>query len=137
MIEIIIALTGFLLNFLLFARLRVLKSEKTPPGLHRISVIIPVRNEEKNLPLLLADLARQTYPAFEILVVDDCSTDGTARVARAFNVRLITVADKPDGWTGKSYACQLGAEQHAVRSFCFWTQTYGWPREPLPPSAAN
>jgi 4,4'-diaponeurosporenoate glycosyltransferase len=110
MIEIIIAFTGFLLSLVLFARLRVLKAAKAPPEPCRISVIIPARNEEKNLPLLLEDLARQTYLPFEILVVDDCSTDGTAAAARAFDVRLISVTDKPDGWTGKSYACQLGAE---------------------------
>jgi 4,4'-diaponeurosporenoate glycosyltransferase len=108
--ELIIALTGFLLSFVLFARLRVLKSEKAAPGHHRISVIIPARNEEKNLPLLLGDLTRQTYPIYEIICVDDGSTDGTTDAARAFDVRLITVTDKPEDWTGKSYACRRGAD---------------------------
>lgn len=47
-----------------------------------ISVIVPVRNEADNLPLLLADLQNQSLPKelFEVLVVDDASSDGTADI---------------------------------------------------------
>jgi cellulose synthase/poly-beta-1,6-N-acetylglucosamine synthase-like glycosyltransferase len=59
-----------------------------------ISVIIPARNEEKNLPALLMALQNQSYPQrfFEVIVVDDYSTDGTAGVVKAAslsNLRLI------------------------------------------------
>ncbi|MGA0558169.1 glycosyltransferase [Larkinella sp. VNQ87] len=49
------------------------------------SVIIPVRNEEHTLPLLLEDLARQTYSFahFEVIVADDSSTDNTLSVAKS------------------------------------------------------
>jgi poly-beta-1,6-N-acetyl-D-glucosamine synthase len=51
-----------------------------------VSVVIPVRNEEANIGALLQDLAAQTYPAswFEVLVVDDGSTDRTAALVQAF-----------------------------------------------------
>ncbi|MHA4739314.1 glycosyltransferase [Dyadobacter sp. MSC1_007] len=66
-----------------------------------ISVIIPVRNEAENIPLLLRDLAAQTWPAsqFEVLVMDDSSTDNTAEVVKNIsrtapcNIRLITLPD--------------------------------------------
>lgn len=50
----------------------------------RISVIIPARNEEENLPALLNALDRQTYPEdlFEVIVIDDHSTDRTAEIVR-------------------------------------------------------
>ena len=48
----------------------------------RITVIIPVRNEAENLPLLLDDLERQTYRNFDVIVADDSSTDDTLAIAR-------------------------------------------------------
>lgn len=73
----------------------------------RISVVIPARNEERNLPLLLKALKEQSYSAelFEVVVVDDFSGDGTADVVRdfmlrypEFRLRLIT----PDGDSNSS-----------------------------------
>lgn len=63
-----------------------------------ISVIIPARNEEKNITALLNSLKSQTYPAslFEVIVVDDFSTDLTADLVRncgISNVRLISLKD--------------------------------------------
>lgn len=64
----------------------------------RVSVIIPARDEEKNLPALLEALLHQSYPAnlFEVIVVDDFSEDGTADVVKYFpatNIRLIRMRD--------------------------------------------
>ncbi len=74
------------------------------PGEHaytfhtKVSVIIPARDEEENLPRLLEALQQQSYPAnlFEVMVVDDFSEDGTADAVRYFpapNVRLIRMSD--------------------------------------------
>ncbi len=46
----------------------------------------------------------------EILVVDDASTDNTAPIARSLGARVITSAPLPEGWTGKAWACQQGAQ---------------------------
>lgn len=69
----------------------------------QISVVIPVRNEAKNLPLLLADLARQTYSHFEVIVADDSSTDDTVAVVRRLADGLpytLTLLPLPDERTG-------------------------------------
>jgi len=64
-----------------------------------LTVIIPVRNEAANLPALLADLAAQTYRNFEVIVVDDSSTDGTAAWAEGFDapfrLRVLRLHDEP------------------------------------------
>lgn len=58
-------------------------------GNARVSVVVPARNEERNLPLLLQALKEQTYPLhlFEVVVVDDFSGDKTADVVREFMLR--------------------------------------------------
>ncbi|SHL78995.1 glycosyltransferase [Hymenobacter psychrotolerans] len=91
------------------------------PGQHeerpRFSVLIAARNEAENLPLLLADLRRQTLPApqFEVLIVDDHSTDATAEVAAAdsgaVEVRVIRLAEVPGAGTGKKAALQAALAQ--------------------------
>jgi poly-beta-1,6-N-acetyl-D-glucosamine synthase len=61
-----------------------------------ISVIIPARNEEKNIGRLLTALQQQTYPAalLEIIVIDDHSTDKTAEIVRTFQgVNLLQLTD--------------------------------------------
>lgn len=74
----------------------------------RLSIIIPARNEEQNLALLLGDLQKQQVDIHEIICVDDGSSDQTAKIATALGARLITSAPKPAGWLGKSWACQQG-----------------------------
>lgn len=77
----------------------------------KISVIIPARDEEKNLALLLEDLHNQSMKPYEIICVDDQSKDRTPEIAKSFGTNLVSVEEKPEGWTGKSWACQLGAEK--------------------------
>jgi cellulose synthase/poly-beta-1,6-N-acetylglucosamine synthase-like glycosyltransferase len=70
-------------------------------GRTHVTVIIPARDEEANLPPLLAALQSQTYPAalLEVIVIDDFSTDNTAQVVRSFpapNIRLLRLSDHLD-----------------------------------------
>ncbi|NJL25754.1 MAG: glycosyltransferase [Calothrix sp. SM1_5_4] len=78
-------------------------------GWPSVGVIVPCRNEEGNLPALLPSLRAQDYPDFEILVVDDESSDRTAEVAREAGVRVIPTGPRPPGWVGKNWACWEGA----------------------------
>lgn len=76
----------------------------------QLSIIIPARNEEQNLPTLLRSLAAQSSQPREIIVVDDASTDRTANVAREHGARVINSQPLADGWRGKTWACHQGAQ---------------------------
>lgn len=81
------------------------------PGLPSMAIIIPARNEEDNLKLLLDSLSRQSLKPREIIVVDDDSSDSTARVALEKGARLVSLPALPEGWTGKAFACFTGARE--------------------------
>jgi glycosyltransferase involved in cell wall biosynthesis len=81
----------------------------------KVSVLIPARNEEHNISLLLEDLSNQRYRNFELIVFNDQSDDGTADTVRNFNkgyprISLINSYHLPEGWIGKNYACHSLAE---------------------------
>ena len=74
----------------------------------QISVLIPVYNAEKYLPQCLQSLAEQTYTDFEIIAVDDGSTDGSPEVLQSFAVRdkrLRIIRQKMPAWRLRATAC--------------------------------
>ncbi|MDQ3653337.1 MAG: glycosyltransferase [Acidobacteriota bacterium] len=81
-----------------------------------VSVIVAARNEAPVLPQLLEDLAAQTYPHYEVIVVDDRSTDDTAKIVRAAaakhpgRFRLVRQTSVPAGKSPKKMALQKGVE---------------------------
>jgi len=81
-------------------------------GRPTVSVIVPARNEETCLGACLESLVAQTGVPFEIIVVDDHSTDRTREIAQSFpGVRVIEAGPLPEGWTGKNNAVTAGAGQ--------------------------
>lgn len=76
----------------------------------RVSILIPARNEEANIARLLKSIVAQKMQPYEIIVIDDESSDGTARVAGEYAARVIDPAKKPEDWNGKSWACYQGAQ---------------------------
>ena len=107
---IFVIVVGLLVSLLLFFRFPYAGSAQGKDVQDGVSVVIPARNEEKNLPLLLSDLQSQTRQPLEIICVDDGSADKTADIISRFGCRLISVKEKPEGWNGKSWACQVGAD---------------------------
>lgn len=86
-----------------------------PDPVPLVSVIVPARNEAKNIGACVASLMAQDYPLFEIIVLEDRSEDGTAEVvgqvaAGDSRVRLIHGGPLPDGWAGKPWACRQAAD---------------------------
>lgn len=76
----------------------------------KISILVPARNEEKNIGRCLDSLLKLNYKNFEIIVLDDNSEDNTTAIASAYmqrdrRVRVIKGASLPEGWLGKNFAC--------------------------------
>lgn len=80
----------------------------SPSRRYRISLLVPARDEEHTLPSTLPLLLAQG--ADEVVVLDDHSRDATARVARELGARVLTGEPLPDGWIGKTWACQQLAD---------------------------
>jgi len=83
------------------------------PGMSiEVSAIVPARNEEACLGACLESLVAQTGVDFEIIVVDDHSTDRTRELAASFaGVRVIAAGPLPKGWTGKNNAVVAGTRE--------------------------
>ncbi|MBI3313223.1 MAG: glycosyltransferase [Candidatus Omnitrophica bacterium] len=72
-----------------------------------VSIIVPAKNEEKNIAACLKALLAQDYPAFEVIVVNDNSSDRTGQIIEELkNQKLISLnaPPTPAGWTGKNFA---------------------------------
>jgi hypothetical protein len=81
-------------------------------GKPEISVIIPARNEEASLGACLESLVSQSGVEFEIIVVNDHSTERTGEIAASFpGVRVIEAGALTQGWTGKNNAVTCGARE--------------------------
>lgn len=82
-----------------------------------VSILVPARNEALNIERCVRSLLQQNYGAYEILVLDDGSTDTTPEILRSLaresdgRLRILTGVPLPDGWHGKTWAChQLGCQ---------------------------
>lgn len=78
-----------------------------------MSVILPARNEEKYIQKCLKTLIEQDYSNYEIVVINDSSSDRTGELIENFSVANskvihVNAEPKPDGWTGKNWACYQG-----------------------------
>jgi chlorobactene glucosyltransferase len=94
--------------------------QPTPPPIHAplISVCVPARNEERNIRACVESMLAQDYPHFEVIVLDDRSTDATPEIllqlaADDQRLHIIQGSDLPEGWAGKPHALfQASAAAH-------------------------
>jgi glycosyltransferase involved in cell wall biosynthesis len=87
-----------------------------------VSVVVAARNEEISLRSCLESLLGQTGVVFEIIVVDDHSTDRTREIAESFSDRAVRVLDAPQlpqGWSGKNNALVVGTRTAGGNWFLF------------------
>ena len=87
-----------------------------------ISVLIPARNEEKNIGFLLDNLQKIKNAKLEIIVFDDQSTDNTAKIVKEYSnsgVRVIQSEGLPNDWLGKNYACYQLARNASGEYYLF------------------
>jgi chlorobactene glucosyltransferase len=75
-----------------------------------VSILVPARNEERGLERCLVSLLEQNYPHFEVICLDDRSTDATPQILERLQTQYprlsyMTGAELPEGWIGKCHAC--------------------------------
>lgn len=136
---VVIALIA-LVNALAFPRLRPAPPDaplRDPgaPGVDKaptlISVCIPARNEAAVIGETVALLLAQDHPSFEIVVLDDGSTDGTAEAVRRAagrdpRVRVVSGLPLPAGWLGKNWACHQLSGAAQGKLVCFTDADVRW-----------
>jgi chlorobactene glucosyltransferase len=81
-----------------------------------VSVIIPARNEERTIERCVRSLLAQRYPSFEIVALNDASTDRTGQIlerlaAEDARLRVLEGQPRPEGWVGKCWAAFQAANQ--------------------------
>jgi len=112
------------LSNIIWLRLSSRKPHTTTGG--KVSVLIPARNEEANLKRCLESLVVQTYTNYEVVVLDDQSTDRTWEIIDSYAKRypglIRAVNGKPlprNGWNGKPFAMQQLSEYASGDYFLF------------------
>jgi chlorobactene glucosyltransferase len=98
-----------------------------------VSIIVPARNEERNIRRCVTSLLEQDYEYYEIIVVDDGSTDATGRILDELiathpngkRLWVLRLRDLPTGWAGKPHALHCGV-QEARGEWLLFTDADTW-----------
>ena len=80
---------------------------------HRVSIIVPARNEEQYISRCLKSLLHQRHVTYEVIAVNDSSTDNTLNIMSNLSKEeskliVVNAPPKPGGWVGKNWACYQG-----------------------------
>ena len=84
-----------------------------------VSVIVPARNEARNIARCVRSILATDYPNIELIVVDDQSTDGTGAIAAGLGATVIETPPLPADWFGKQWACWTGKSRARGEILCF------------------
>lgn len=99
-----------------------------------VSIIVPARNEERNIARCVTSLLEQDYEQFEVIVVDDGSTDDTGKILdklahthpQGHRLWVLRLRDElPAGWAGKPHAIHRGV-QEAQGEWLLFTDADTW-----------
>ncbi|GIZ10320.1 glycosyltransferase [Flavobacterium sp. UMI-01] len=115
----------------IFGKFAFAKAQKTTPKRIPISVIVCAKNEEENVAKYIPLLAEQNYPDFEIVLIDDASSDSTLDIFEEFekkypNIRLVKVENNEAFWGNKKYALTLGIKA-AKKEYLLFTDADCYP----------
>ena len=114
-----------------FGKFAFVKMPKSTPKKIPVSVIVCAKNEEENVKKFVPILAAQDYPDFEIILIDDASSDETLEVFEAFekeykNIRLVKVENNEAFWGNKKFALTLGIKA-AKKEYLLFTDADCFP----------
>jgi len=117
-LQVLIVLGLIILLSITLSNLRYLRHlpKYPPPAKYpRFSLLVPARNEERNIGNCVRGLLEQDYPDFQVIVLDDNSTDRTWEILQELagndrHLKLIKGKPLPEDWLGKHWACHQLAE---------------------------
>jgi glycosyltransferase involved in cell wall biosynthesis len=114
-----------------FGKFAFAKAQKIVPKRISISVIVCAKNEGENVANFIPLLAEQNYPDFEIILIDDASSDNTLAIFEDFekqypNIRLVKVQNNEAFWGNKKYALTLGIKT-AKKEYLLFTDADCYP----------
>ncbi|WP_291142467.1 glycosyltransferase [Flavobacterium sp. UBA7680] len=115
----------------IFGKFAFAKPQEVTPKNIPVSVIVCAKNEEENVKKFIPLLAEQNYPDFEIVLIDDASSDETLEVFEEFeqkysNIRLVKVENNEAFWGNKKYALTLGIKA-AKKEYLLFTDADCYP----------
>jgi len=110
---IAIVLVQFFYYIIVFGKFSFKNITSPSPKRIPISVIVCAKNEEENVKKFIPILAEQNYPTFEIVLIDDASSDNTLEIFEEFekqysNIKLVKVENNEAFWGNKKFALTLG-----------------------------
>ena len=103
----------FLYYIVIFSKFSFAKPQNATPKRIPISVIVCAKNEAENVKNFVPILAEQDYPQFELVLIDDASSDNTLEIFEEFekqysNIKLVKVENNEAFWGNKKFALTLG-----------------------------
>ncbi len=121
----------FIYYILIFGKIAFVNPKKNKLKRIPISVIVCAKNESENVKKLIPVLANQKYPDFEIILIDDDSSDDTLDIFEEFekqysNIRLVKVKNTEAFWGNKKYALTLGIKA-ATKEYLLFTDADCYP----------
>ncbi len=121
----------FLYYIVIFGKFSFVKAKKNNLKKIPISVIVCAKNEAENVTKFIPLLLQQNYPDFEIILIDDASSDATLDVFEAYekeysNVKLVKVVNNEAFWGNKKFALTLGIKA-ATKEYLLFTDADCYP----------
>ena len=128
---IVVVATQFLYYLIVFGKFAYAKSQKNNPKKIPVSVIVCAKNEADNVSKFIPILLEQDYPDYEIVLIDDASSDNTLDIFKAFdkqhaNIRLVKVVNNEAFWGNKKFALTLGIKA-AKKEYLLFTDADCYP----------
>ncbi|WP_026718527.1 glycosyltransferase [Flavobacterium antarcticum] len=124
----------FLYYIVVFGKFSFVKAKKNNLKKIPISVIVCAKNEAENVTKFIPLLIQQNYPDFEIILIDDASSDATLDIFEAYekehaNVKLVKVVNNEAFWGNKKFALTLGIKA-ATKEYLLFTDADCYPTSP-------
>lgn len=128
---IVIVTVQLVYYLIIFGKFAFAKVQKYNPKRISISVIVCAKNEAENVARFIPLLAEQDYPDYEIILIDDASSDNTTEIFEEFekqypNIRVVKVVNNEAFWGNKKYALTLGIKA-AKKDYLLFTDADCYP----------